>query len=58
MNVNEFRKSLPKAGDTLVLMGEKKIVVKEVNDYKEWFHIVDTAGFNYTHRDIVEIIHS
>lgn len=57
MNINEFRKSLPKAGDTLVMMGEKKIVVKEVYDYKKWIHIIDTTGFNYTHRNVVEIIH-
>lgn len=58
MNINEFRKSLPKVGDTLVLMGEKKIVVNEVNDYKGWVHIVDINGFSYTHKDFVEIIPS
>jgi len=57
VNISEFRKSSPKAGDTLVFMGEKKIVVKEIHDLKRWIWIVDTSGFNYTHKDVVEVIH-
>lgn len=57
MNLNDFKKSKCQIGDTLVLMGEKKIVIKELHHNKDWIHIVDTKGFNYTHKDIVEIIH-